>query len=207
VNPYKQSFTCAAASLTGYASNATGDTWALSATTANDGLAHQVTIRNDSATDHSAKTAILTGTDAQGNALTETVSLPAGTATVTSTKYFKTLTSVVPSATIDADTMDIGWTAAAQSPLVVLDHKQGPFNVGFAVVVGGTINYDVQHTYDKPNGDDYPTAFNHSSVAAKTANADGTYTSPVRGLRVDVNSHTSGTFTLYVLQGVTGPNP
>lgn len=205
MNPYKTSFTCAAADLTGYLSNATGATWTLTATTAGDGLAHKVTIRNDSITDHSAKTAILTGTDAQGNALTETLALGAGSATVTSVKFFKTLTTVVPSATIGADTMDIGWTAAAQSPWVTLDHRQYPFEAGVAVVVGGTIDFDVQHTYDNPIGEDYPTAFNNASVTGKTVSSDVGYATPVRAIRVDVNSHTSGTFTFYVLQGQASP--
>jgi hypothetical protein len=197
---YKTAFTCAAASTTGYKSNATGATWALTATTANDGLAHKVTIANDSATDHSAKTAVITGTDANGNAQTETVNLPAASpAVVTSTKFFLTVTSIVPSATIGADTMDLGWTAAAVSPWVKLDSIQNGFGVSVAVAVGGTINYDVEHTYDLLDG--AATAFKHSGITGATASDDGQYIAPVQGVRVNVNSHTSGTFTFYVLQG------
>src|SRR5574340_124277 len=158
---YKAAFTAAAANTIGFKSNATGATWTLTATTPNDGLAHKVTIANDSATDHSAKTAVITGTDANGNALTETVNLPAASpAVVTSTKFFKTVTSIVPSATIGGDTMDLGWTAAAVSPWVKLDYIQNGFGVSVAVVAGGTINYDVEHSFDIPDGN--AVAFKHS---------------------------------------------
>lgn len=172
----------AAANLTGFLSNATGATWTLAANDAADSLAHKVTIRNDSATDHSAKTAVLTGTGHNGAAQTETVNLPAGTATVTSTKYFLTLTTVVPSATIGGDTMDIGWAVDSVSPPLPLRKFLGQgmteFNVGFGCVIAGTPTYTVQHTFEGE------TWFNHSTVAAKTANADGAYTSPVLALRL-----------------------
>lgn len=106
------------ANLTGFLSNATGSTWTLTATVTADGLAHKVTIKNDSATNHSAKTALLTGTDSADAAQTETVALPNSSATVTSTKSFKTLTTVVPSATIGGDTMDIGWATLLPTPAV-----------------------------------------------------------------------------------------
>lgn len=196
----KQSYTCAAADLVGYLSNATGATWTLTATTAADDLAHPVAIRNDSVTDHSAKTAILTGTDANGNVLTETLNLPGTSATVTSTKMFLTLTSVVPSATIGADTMDIGWSAVAQSPWVKLNYQTSPFSAGVAVTKGGTINYDVEATLD-PTLDGAAMAIKHSGITGSTANDADSYLFPVHGIRVNVNSHTSGTFVLYIIQG------
>ena len=61
------------ASLTGFASNVTGATFTLTATEATDGLAHQVSIKNDSITDHAGKTVTLVGTDPEGRALTEVV--------------------------------------------------------------------------------------------------------------------------------------
>ena len=197
---YQQSYTVAAANLTGFASNVTGAAFTLTATTPNDVLAHQVTVRNDSVTDHSGKTVALVGTDANGEAITETLTGPTGSATVTSAKYFKTLASATPSATIGADTFDIGWAAAAHSPWVVLETSRLPFAVSVAVDIGGTINYDVQHTYD-PTPTEDSVAWNHSTLAAKTADAYDGYTLPVAAVRVDVNSHTSGTFTVAVLQG------
>jgi hypothetical protein len=196
---FQRAFAAAAASLAGHASNVTGALWAIATTTAGDGLAHPVTIRNDSATDHSAKTITLTGSGANGEALTETLAAPGTSATVTSTKAFKILDTAVPSATIGADTFDIGWSAAAFSPWVELNQELQDFNASVAVVVGGTINYDVQHTYHETFAD--AVAFDHSQMTAKTASDDGQYICPVVAVRVNVNSHTLGTFELIVLQG------
>lgn len=189
-----------AADLTRFLSNATGATWTLTNTTTVDGLAHQVTIRNDSVTDHSAKTALITGTDANDNALTETLSLPGTSATVTSTKYFKTVTSVVPSATIGADTMDIGIAAAARTPWVRLDPRQVPMCVGLGVAIGGTINYDVLVTFDAtPDGDSV--VINHNSIVNETTSQHDGLLYPVEAVCVDINSHTSGTVNFHVRQG------
>lgn len=202
LRPHKDSYTCAAANTTGFASNVTGATWTLSATNAGDNLAHKVTIHNDSGTDHSAKTALITGTNANGLAQTETVNLPGATLTVTGSKYFLTVTSIVPSATIGADTMDIGWTAAAQTPWVQVDYDQASFSVSCAVTTGGTINYDLQSTLDDVNSASVePVGINHTTMAGKTADYMDSYSSPVSAVRIDVNSHTSGTFSFLVRQG------
>lgn len=194
---HKTAYTCAAASLTGLRSNATGVDFALTATTAADGLAHKVTIRNDSATDHSAKTATIVGTDANGVALTETLAMPGVSATVTSTKFFLTVTSVTPSATIGADTMDIGWTAAALGPWVRVSYNQPHFAASVAVYAGGTINFDVEHTLDTTL-DATCVAFKHANITGSTANDYDGYAYPVYAVRLNVNSHTSGTATFCV---------
>lgn len=199
------SYTPAAANLLGYASNVTGATWTLSATTSADSLAHTVTIRNDSVTDHSAKTMILTGTDADGIAQTETMAMPGTSATVTSVNAYLTLTSVVPSATIGADTFDIGWSAVSFSKTVPCNYRQEEFQVSLGVVITGTINVTVQHTLDYLSTLGNAQAaywFNHSSLAAISATADGNYAFPIIATRLKINSVTaSATVKLKVVQG------
>lgn len=175
----KKTYSSAAANTTGLKSNATGASWPLSANDCGDDLAHKITIKGDAATNHSAKTAVITGTAADGSAQTETVSLPNGTATVTSTKYFMSVTSVVPSATINADTMDIGWAAAAVTPAVRVASGGGkfPFPIGISVEATGTPAYSLQQSY----GGEW---FNHASIATKTASADGSLLYPVQSLRL-----------------------
>lgn len=171
--------TSVAADLNGFGDNVTGATFTLTANDAGDSLAHLVTVLNNTATDHSGKTIALVGTDADGNPQTETLTAPGTSATVTSTKYFKTLTSATPSATIGADTFDIGWAAGSISSSYKMPNLQVPqFNIGFGCTISGSPTYTVQHTYD---GSAW---FNHSSVAAKTANADGSYTSPIQAMRL-----------------------
>lgn len=142
---HKYSLSIAAVSLTGFASNATEATWPLTATAATDGLAHKVSIKNDSATDHSDKTAVLTGTDADGREQTETVTLPGASATIESLYYYKTLTSVEPSDTIGEGTMDIGWVDEVASKSIMLNRHS--FSEAMVQVdVTGTLNYTIQVT-------------------------------------------------------------
>lgn len=207
MRPKTFTFSPVSSSATGFLSNATGATWTLSNTATTDGLAHQVTIVNDSVTDHSAKTAVLVGTDAANNPQTETVNLPGTSATVTGSKYFKTLTSITPSATIGADTMDIGWAAPGVGAIYPVDFNSvtgGGISLGVSIT--GTINYDVQHTLDdifaSPTAHQSANWFDHSSIAAKTASSDGNYAFPIRAVRLLVNSVTNGaTVSFTILQG------
>tara|TARA_R110002167_G_scaffold27695_1_gene94135 strand:- start:1186 stop:1806 length:621 start_codon:yes stop_codon:yes gene_type:complete len=192
--PIRYKFTPANADLTGFASNVTGASWTLTATAATDALAHRVSIKNDSATDHSAKTALLTGTDVDGHALTETVALPAGSATTESTSYFATLTSIVPSATISADTMDIGWVDEFISKTIGLDWRAG--DTGLNVIVSGTINYTVQQTFNEIQTTDRTTINwmdqDDTSLVSATTNQNGNYIVGVIAARLVINSYSSG---------------
>ena len=96
-------------------------------------------------------------------------------------------------------------TAAGSTPAVPMDQYISPFNVGFGVVVTGTVNYTVQHTFDDIfDGDVTPTWFNHPVIASQTANQDGNYAFPVTAIRLTVNSG-SGTATITIVQaGMTG---
>ena len=85
------------------------------------------------------------------------------------------------------------------SNVLVMDTYINPFNVGFGVVVTGTVNYTVQHTFDNPQEVASPLFFDHPTVAAKTANQDGNYAFPVAAIRVTVNSG-SGTATMTLIQ-------
>ena len=188
------------ANLTGFASNVTGAAFTIATTATTDGLAHQVSIRNDSATDHSGKTVTLVGTDADGRAQTEVVTGPGTSATVESTKYFKTLTSATPSATIGADTFDIGWVDEVASQTIPLNWRSNtPALVH--VVVTGTINYDIEATLqDIYNNVSAPFTFtdqedaawfNDANFTAKTASlADDLALAGYRAIRIVINSYT-----------------
>jgi hypothetical protein len=91
-------------------------------------------------------------------------------------------------------------TGTGSSSVVPLDHYQSPFNVGFGVVVSGTVNYTVQHTFDDIfDASVTPVWFSHPTIASLAVNADGNYAFPVRALKVLVNSG-SGTATMTVIQ-------
>lgn len=207
MRPKVYTFSPVDASLTGFASNVTGATWTISTTTPTDGLAHLVTVRNDSVTDHSGKTIALVGTDAQGNAQTETLTAPGTSATVTSTKYFKTLTSATPSATIGADTFDIGWAAASVCQMYPVDFNSVTGGgISVAVTITGTINWDIQHTLDdifeSTTAAQDAKWFDHADLAGETTSGDGNYAFPIRAIRFLTNSVTTGaTVRMNIIQG------
>ena len=91
-------------------------------------------------------------------------------------------------------------TGTGETAVVVVDHYRAPFNVGFAVVVSGTVTYTVQHTFDDVlDSSVTPTWFSHEELAGQTASADGNYAFPVRAIRLS-NTAGSGTTTLTAIQ-------
>jgi len=187
-----KTYTPADANLTGFASNVTGAAFTLTASVSGDSLAHQVSIRNDSATDHSGKTVTLVGTDHLGRALTEVVTGPAGSATVESSEYFLTLTSATPSATIGADTFDIGWVDEFVTPAIALDWRSGIGSL--EIVITGTINIDLDSSNsDIQNSTDSASwLVDTSTNAGVTASKWITFNANPRFIRVKANSYSSG---------------
>lgn len=197
-------YTFAATSATGLASGVTysGGGYALSASSAGDSCAHPITFTQTTATNYSAATVTVTGTDANGYAITDAIAGPNGAATVTTTKRFATVTSVTIDVDTLTDTFNIGWTSLASTPWVPLDVTQLPFSCGVAaVLVSGSANYDLEHTYsDISTNSTAQVAFNNATMAAKTATSDVGISIPVRAVRLDINSHTSGVMQLTVIQ-------
>ena len=89
-------------------------------------------------------------------------------------------------------------TGTGSSSAIVMNTNTNPFNVGFGVIVSGIVDYTVQHTFDDP-AVGFTTWFNHPTIAAQIASADGNYAFPVTGIRVTVNSGT-GSATLKLIQ-------
>ena len=89
-------------------------------------------------------------------------------------------------------------TGSGSSSALVMNTNCTPFNVGFGVVVDGTVNYTVEHTFDDP-AVGFTTWFPHPTVATESADADGNYAFPVTGIRVTVNSG-GGTATMNLVQ-------
>ena len=96
----------------------------------------------------------------------------------------------------------IAKSGTGQSAWIPMDYKQSPFNVGLGAVVSGTVTYQIEHTLDDPfDSSITPTAFVHTSLVGKTANADGNYAFPLRAIRIN-NTAGTGTTTLTILQGL-----
>ena len=83
-------------------------------------------------------------------------------------------------------------TGTGSTDAIVINTNVTPVNIGFAVIVTGTVNYSVQFTYDDPSVG-FSTWFDDTTITSKTGNEDGT------GMKVLVNSG-SGTVTMKVVQ-------
>ena len=89
-------------------------------------------------------------------------------------------------------------TGTGSSSALVMNTNQTPFNVGFGVIVSGTVTYTIQHTFDDP-GVGFTTWFSHPTVVDETTNQDGNYAFPVTGVKVLVTAGT-GTAALNLIQ-------
>ncbi len=90
---------------------------------------------------------------------------------------------------------------SGNSPTVPLDFRQCPVNVGFSCdVTSGTPTFKVQHTYDDVlNSSVTPLWYDNATVTGKTADTDGSYTVPIRGIRCVVTGGT-GVVVMTVVQ-------
>lgn len=89
-------------------------------------------------------------------------------------------------------------TDTGSSSALVMNTNINPFNVGFGVIVTGTVTYTVQHTFDDP-AVGFTTWFSHPTVVDQEANDDGNYAFPVTGIKLLVTAGT-GTATLKLVQ-------
>lgn len=92
----------------------------------------------------------------------------------------------------------VSQTGVGSSNSIVINTNVTPVNIGFGVVVDGTVTYTVQHTFDSLT-DGFTTWFSHPTVADKTANEDGNYAFPVTGVKLLVTAG-DGTASLQLIQ-------
>lgn len=170
------------------------------ATLATTGVVRQVLITT--ASDESAKTLTIYGTNADGAAISETVTGPNAT-TGTTTMYYQTVTRVAVSAAFTGN-VKVGTNGVGSSRIVNPDYFVDQFQIGVGSVVSGTVNFTVQVTYEDIQSLSALTWFDVTALAGKTASTDAAITTPCRGLRVKINSGT-GTVTTNIIQ-VTSPN-
>jgi hypothetical protein len=164
-----------------------------------DGLGHIITIKDESTDTQTDVTFTITGTDPNGDAISETITGPASGATVASTKYFKTVSSVAVSAAQGgSETVDIGirgTTLAAASKAVPLNWRSGVAAM-VDVDVTGTLNFTVQQTFDDlvaiKNSSGNIVWQDVTALASKTADTTAALTLGARGMRVIINTYSTG---------------
>tara|TARA_R110000782_G_C14799199_1_gene411711 strand:- start:135 stop:782 length:648 start_codon:yes stop_codon:yes gene_type:complete len=166
-----------------------------------DGLSHLISFT--AGADASATTLTITGfVDVERRIpRTESIAAP-NTTTISTTSYFTVITSI---------TTDVGLTVAtkggiaqeARLPRTVLNYLASPVTVGIGVVITGTIDYTVQHSFNNPQDiEDEPTWFPTLNMSAVTVNTDGNLAAGVSISTVSINTYTSGaTIDVTYVQG------
>lgn len=162
--------------------------------------AHRIDI--ESSGSFGAVTFTVTGTDVNGAAQSDAIAGPSSS-TVTTTKYFKTITQISVSAIVGTN-VSVGTTDEAESDWFVANYLQDNFDIGMAVEITGTINYTVQKTYANILADETPVWFDDATLVTDTTNGNSAQESHVTGFRTVVNSYSSGaTLTTRFVQGDT----
>jgi hypothetical protein len=122
----------------------------------------------------------ITGTGADGEAVTETLATNTTNAVTSVNYYLDNLVITAPSG-LGANTVDIGFTAAAVTPSIIVKPRArfGYYGIGISVDATGTPAYSLQHNYG-PNGAWYA----HAVIATKTASEQGSILFPVNAVRL-----------------------
>ena len=147
----------------------------------------------------STRTYTITGTNSSGVAISETITGP-NTTTVSTTRYFKTVTdvSVVGGGTVG--TVRVGFGSSGVTPPIILDIHGRP-DVSLQVVVSGSATWTIQQSLDNMWDNMTPTWFSHPdpNMVAQTVNRQGNYAYVPFAVRLLITSGT-GTATLTVIQ-------
>jgi hypothetical protein len=204
MRPLYKLYSPSAEDTDGLVNDATGATSPLTQLTTGpgDGLAHQINIT--SAANLSSITFTLTGTDADGVTQTEAVTGPNAT-TVESTGYFRTVTSIAISATLGANTVDLGWVDEFVTPTIPFNWYNSEASV--RTVVTGTINYTAQQTFSpmRTRAEDGPFDWSDSTdtdLVSATTSQISTFDKPITGFRIKANSYSStATLGLFMVYG------
>jgi hypothetical protein len=157
-----------------------------------DGLGRRLSILG-SAHDQSGKTYTVTGTDADGLAESEDLAGPGSGATVTTLKYFLSVTNIVVSAGTASSTVDIGTVDEAVSQTLPLNYRaNNPAN--YQSNVTGTASFAVDQTMSdvqalaNPSND--ATWFKVAALGAVDILSEGQR--HIMAMRVVVDTHSAG---------------
>ena len=152
----------------------------------------------------STRTFTITGTDAAGNAVSQTITGP-NTTTVFSTVAFKTVTSVTISAASVGTAITVGFGSFAVTEPLLLDIHGRP-DISLQVVVDttlGTPTWTIQQTLDNPftSAPGSVTWFDHpdTNLVSQTVNRQGNYAYVPAAVRLKQNA-TAGAATITIIQ-------
>lgn len=184
--------------------NSTGAATAPTTTDTTDGLGHYVTLTSPSQATLAGITFTIAGFDPDGHAITDTITGPASASTTTGTKFFKTITTITPSATMGALVLSIGIAVTAIVPTIPLTNSVAA--AGMTVAVTGTVNYTMYETFANVFVHDANSVSTPiSALTSKTTNLSANASVSATGVILLINSVTaSATVTTWLNQASSG---
>jgi hypothetical protein len=151
--------------------------------------------------------ATIVGRDLYNAEVTEVVTLPGASLTVSSTTVFGYISSI----TVDgaATNLSAGIPAGEQlAPWIPMDHNASGINVTVSVeLVSGTVNYTMDHTLQGDlltNGPEPDNFFADTVMSAETASSVAQIAQPVTASRIKINSGTAAVLRIKYLQAGAG---
>lgn len=144
------------------------------------------------AADNHTKTLAFVGTDADGNAISETVTCTNSSTTVT-TKAYKTITSITASGAFTGN-VSVGTrntTLIGYSSTTPLDYLATTADQAM-IEITGTANVTIQETYDSILADGTASAvwIDSTNMSSKSSNTMGALDKNARAFRVKLNTYT-----------------
>lgn len=174
------------------------------------------------AADETGRTFVVYGTNDSGVSMKESVAGAAATAVTT--QSFKTVTRIsVDAATAGA--LTVGTNGVGATSWQIINSNVAPIGLGIGVTVSGTVDFTWQYTFEDPSGTfpnpanatsgyfnpaqpnaltKFPTAWNLTALAAKSANTDSSMVTPIYAWRLQINSGTGTAQAVVVQAGVAG---
>lgn len=147
----------------------------------------------------SSRTYTITGTNANGSTISETITGP-NTTTVYTTLYFKTVTgvSVVGGGTVG--TVRVGFGTSGVTPTIPIDIHGRP-EISLQVAVSGSATWTIQQSLDNPWENTNLTWLDHpdANLVTQTVNRQGNYAYVPAAVRLKITSGT-GTAKLTIIQ-------
>ncbi|NIW96979.1 MAG: hypothetical protein GWN13_01795, partial [Phycisphaerae bacterium] len=169
--------------------------------TASDGLGHKIDITDTATVDQSGATFTINGTNANDQSISEDVTGPGSGATVTSSKYFKTVTSITIASGAGSGTANVGTNDEVASQAIPLNWRSNYGCMTAIAGASGTFSVDIQETFDDCLSSEVDNANwidKHVSLSG-----DGGFELDVRarGVRAHTNSFTNGAeFQFHIVQ-------
>lgn len=151
-------------------------------------LDQQRQVELESAANLSAVNYTIVGTDEQNRPITETIVGPNAGVSATALDFL-TVESITPDGT-DAALMEGGTNGVGGSIPIPVDKDVTPTSIGLGIIITGTVDVTVQHTFDDPfaGASTILTWFDHPTLVNVVANGDGNLAFPPQAVRLFTNS-------------------